>query len=87
MFFSRCLLKRVKTQLRVPKMQRATFLNNIVTANTDFSENFIKKRYKQNLKTSIYEENWLQRRVEEARGKGERGRGKGERKDPNTCRV
>ncbi|BBD67928.1 hypothetical protein NIES4072_47690 [Nostoc commune NIES-4072] len=36
-FFLRCLLKRVKTQLRVPKMQRATFLNNIVTVNTDFS--------------------------------------------------
>jgi hypothetical protein len=35
--FLRCLLKRVKTQLRVPKMQRATFLNNIVTVNTDFS--------------------------------------------------
>lgn len=35
--FLRCLLKKVKTQLRVPKIQRATFLNNIVTANTDFS--------------------------------------------------
>jgi hypothetical protein len=33
---SRCLLNRVKTQLRFPKMQRATFLNNIVTANTVF---------------------------------------------------
>jgi hypothetical protein len=29
--------------LRVPKMQRATFLNNIVTANTDFSKNLPKK--------------------------------------------
>jgi len=35
--FSRCLLNRVKTQLRFPKVQQATFLNNIVTANTDFS--------------------------------------------------
>ncbi len=35
--FSRCLLNRVKTQLRFPKVQGATFLNNIVTANTDFS--------------------------------------------------
>jgi hypothetical protein len=55
--FLRCLLKRVKTQLRVPKMQRATFLNNIVTANTDFSRIFIKKRYGQSLKASIYQEN------------------------------
>lgn len=40
-----CLLNRVKTQLRIPKMQRATFLNSIVTANTVFLKKFIKKRY------------------------------------------
>jgi hypothetical protein len=61
--FLRCLLKRVKTQLRVPKMQRATFLNNIVTANTDFSRIFIKKRYGSSLKASIYQENSAERKV------------------------
>jgi len=44
-------------------MQRATFLNNIVTANTDFSGKFIKKRYEQSLKASIYQENSAERRV------------------------
>ena len=36
-YFPRCLLNRVKTKLRVPKIQRATFLNNIVAVNTVFS--------------------------------------------------
>ncbi|MCF4967651.1 hypothetical protein CV014_11260 [Nostoc sp. CMAA1605] len=36
---------RVKALLRVPKAQRETFLNNIVTANTVFLEKFTKKRY------------------------------------------
>ncbi|MDB9521667.1 hypothetical protein PN480_06825, partial [Dolichospermum circinale CS-1225] len=31
-----CLLSGVKTKLRVPKIQRATFLNKIVTASTIF---------------------------------------------------
>jgi len=44
---SRCLLNRVKAPLRVPKTQRATFLNNIVTANTVFLEKFTKKRCRQ----------------------------------------
>jgi hypothetical protein len=34
---SRYLLSRVKTKLRVPKIQRATFLNKIVAASTVFS--------------------------------------------------
>jgi hypothetical protein len=32
-----------KPKLRVPKMQRATFLNKIVTVSTDFSCKIIKK--------------------------------------------
>lgn len=71
--FLRCLLKRVKTQLRVPKMQQATFLNNIVTANTDFSRIFIKKRYGQSLKASIYQENSKDRKVYMGEIKAEKG--------------
>ena len=34
---SSCLLSRVKTKLRVPEIQRATFLNKIVAVSTVFS--------------------------------------------------
>ena len=33
---SSCLLSRVKTKLRVPEIQRATFLNKIVAVSTVF---------------------------------------------------
>jgi len=43
--FSVVFSYRVKTRLRIPKMQRATFLNNIVTGNTVFLKKFTEKRY------------------------------------------
>ncbi len=72
--FLRCLLKRVKTQLRVPKMQRATFLNNIVTANTDFSRIFIKKKIWTKLKSFYLSGEFSRSQGIDGRDKGKQGR-------------